>query len=97
MTETTFMFTVGYQGDAALVDKGMEARFGKASDDKLFSEGLFKPAFCRGLFRGDQSLMEKVLEAYNKATSTKYKTTEELKRAFGVNQVPPGINRTIYL
>ena len=91
------MFTIGYQGDSALVDRSNLEKFGNLGEPELLEAGLFKPAFCRSLFNQDQDGMERVLQAYNANSSQKYKNLEEIKRAFGVFSVPENIKKTVFL
>lgn len=97
MTQKDFMFTIGYQGNAALVDKSNMLRFSGKSQSELLEAGMFKPAFCRALYLEDLAGMEGVLAAYNAGSPRKYQTLEDLKRAFGVFYVPKEISRSIYL
>lgn len=91
------MFTIGYQGNAALVDKANMVHFSGKSQEELLEAGMFKPAFCRALYLEDQAAMEGVLAFYNARSPQKYRTLEDLKRAFGVFYVPKEISRSIYL
>ena len=97
MTLKNFMFTIGYQGDSALVDRANLEKYGNMEESELLAAGLYKPAFSRALYKEDQEGMERVLSSYNSKTPQKYKNLEEIKKAFGVFSVPQNITKTIFL
>ncbi|MFP4561928.1 MAG: hypothetical protein ACLFRY_01345 [Spirochaetia bacterium] len=93
MKESDFVFTLGYQGDTAIVD-GKEARkYSSYSFERLLDEGLFKPAFCKALYNEDEEGMKKVLEAYNRISGSGYSGILSLKRLFGVFDVPEVVGK----
>ena len=68
----------------------MEARkrYGKLQTAELAEAGLFKAAFCSALYSGNDHEIQVVLEAYNKGQKTSYSTVDDLKRLFGVYEIP---------
>lgn len=88
MDRADFIFTIGYQGNTAIVDTTAKKRYGGLSTARLAEKGLYKAAFCSALFSGNREEMEAVLLAYNAVSVRKYETLEELKRAYGVYSVP---------
>ena len=88
MKESDFIFTIGYQGDTAIVDGRAQRRYSSYSFDRLLEEGMFKPAFCKALYAEDEEGMKKVLEAYNRLSGSGYPSILSLKRLFGVFGVP---------
>jgi hypothetical protein len=88
MDRADFIFTIGYQGNTAIVDTAAKRRYGGLRTAQLIEKGLYKAAFCSALFSGNREEMEAVLQAYNAVSSRKYETLEELKRAYGVYEIP---------
>jgi len=93
MRREDFMFTIGYDGDTAVVDGKARKRYGKLSTSELAEAGLFKPAFCSALFSGDASEIELVIDAYNHGQEGTYATEDDLKRLFGVYEVRQDITK----
>ena len=89
-----FIFTVGYQGDTAIVDASAKKRNKGLTASELASKGLFKQAFSAALFDGDKEGMQKILEDYNRIAGTEYEDLADLKRLFGVDGVREDISRT---
>ena len=93
MRREDFMFTIGYDGDTAIIDGKARKRYGKLSTIELAEAGLFKPAFCSALFSGNESEMKTVIDAYNRGEKTSYSSREDLKRLFGVYEVRTDITK----
>ena len=93
MRREDFMFTVGYDGDTAIVDGKARKRYAKLSTKELAEAGLFKPAFCSALYSGDASEIELVIDAYNRGEGGAYATEDDLKRLFGVYEVRQDITK----
>ena len=87
MRREDFIFTIGYDGDAAIVDGKARKRYGKLTTAQLIDAGLYKPAFCSALYSGDQNEIRQVIDAYNSGESASYSTEDDLKRMFGVYEV----------
>ena len=87
MRREDFMFTIGYDGDTAIIDGKARKRYRKFSTAELAEAGLFKPAFCSALFSGDESEIQIVIDAYNRGETTSYANEEDLKRLFSVYEV----------
>ena len=93
MKESDFVFTIGYQGDTAIIDGKQARKYSSYSLDKLIEEGLFKPAFCKALYAEDEEGMKKVLETYNRVSGSDYTSILSLKRLFGVFGVPEVVGK----
>ena len=103
-----FVFTVGYEGKTAVVDGNLKKRMRKLSPPALAKEGLYKQALCAAIYdnqlskkpKGSENLeslevvLEKVLAIFNKNTEAHLSSVEDLKRTFGVFEVPEGIVNT---
>jgi hypothetical protein len=105
-----FIFTIGYEGNTAVVDGALKKRYGSLSTEQLASKGMFKQAVCAAVY--EQLLAEKngtgkemqksgglqqVLEMYNRVAERQIGTVEELKRIFGVPEVPAGIGKVMVI
>ena len=65
MTREEFIFTIGYDGDNAVVDKKSAQQYGKLSSVELFDRGLIKASVCSALFSKDKGEEQLVMERYN--------------------------------
>ena len=94
-----FVFTIGYDGSTAVVDGSLRRRFGALSTEELARKGLFKQALCSAVYeaaaRKQEPALQQILELYNAGTEHKLANSEELKRMFGVFEVPEGISRVL--
>ncbi len=97
MTRNAFVFSIGYSGGTAIVDRKLEAKYGRLTTRELFAEGLYKAAFASALYDNNTEDLEWLRVEYSRLSGTPYRNTEELKRAFGVSEVYPAIQRTSYL
>jgi len=95
MQREDFVFTIGYQGNSAVVDTKSKRKYGKLSTQDLAREGLFRQAFCSALYSGDQSEMEELVAYFREHSSIQAESAEALKRLFGVHEVPDYVNKTI--
>ena len=96
ISRADFMCTIGYEGNAAVVDASLKRACGALSTIELAEKGLFKQAVCSAIYEGGEPLA-KVLEIYNSRTAHPLAGVEELKRIFGVSEVPEGIARVIVI
>ncbi len=90
-----FVFTIGYDGSTAVVDGSLKRRFGSLNTAQLAEKGLFKQALCSAVYDEAAEDLRQVLESYNARTEHKLAGVEELKRMFGVFEVPQGITRVL--
>ena len=86
-----FIFTVGYQGDTAIVNGELKGRYGKLQSVALAEKGLFKPAVCSALFDKNEDDLAEVLSIYNKHIDKPLNSPADLKKTLGVTDVPDGI------
>jgi hypothetical protein len=100
-----FVFTIGYEGNTAVVDGSLKKKYGRWDTERLAEEGMFKQALCSAIHElsrksagadGGRSL-ERVLEIFNAQAEQKLGSVEELKRVFGVFEVPEGIARVLVI
>lgn len=88
-----FMFTVGYNGAEAIVNKETEQAGANLSINELVDKGLFKPALCKALLNDDKKGIQYLMDTYNKISGSNYKTEIQIKRLFGVYTVPDEISK----
>jgi hypothetical protein len=95
LSREDFVFTIGYDGPAAVVDGQAKRRYGSLSTRQLAELGLFRAAYSSAVFSGDPTDMETVLEFYNKAAGGSFAAGASLDRLFGV--FPVDVKRAIVL
>ena len=84
MTREEFIFTIGYDGDNAVVDKKSSKEYGKLSTAELFDKGMVKASVCSAVFSKDKGEEQLVLDKYNALASQKVESFGDLKKIFGV-------------
>ena len=85
---------IGYDGNAALVDRGLRKKLGGSSTDELLADGQFRAADASALYSGSAEEVRRVADAYNGASGSNY-TPEAIPRLFGVGRV--SVQRTLAL
>jgi len=87
LSRADFIFTIGYEGPAAVVDDQAKKRYGSLSTVELLEKGLFRAAYSSAVYAGNGGNggeMALFIEGYNKAAGTSYKPGDSLERLFGV-------------
>jgi len=82
-----FVFTIGYHGNAAIVDAKAKRKYGKMSTMNLAERGLYRSAFASALYSGDEAETEAFIRYYCEQTGTEPGETVDFKRLFGVDEV----------
>jgi hypothetical protein len=95
LSREDFVFTIGYDGPAAVVDGQAKRRNGSLSTRELAEKGLFRAAYSSAVYSKAPEDLETVLEFYNKAAGTSYTSSSSLDRLFGV--FPVEVKRAIIL
>ena len=90
-----FVFTIGYDGPAAVVDGQAKRRYSSLSTKELAEKGLFRAAYSSAIWSNDPKELETLVEIYNKICGTDLTTASPLERLFGV--FPVEVNRAIIL
>jgi hypothetical protein len=83
-----FVFTIGYQGDTAIVDGTARKRYGKLSAAELLDEGLFRAAFCAAQYDDE---LDTFVSKFREVTAIDVKSAEDLQRMYGVFGIPDSI------
>jgi hypothetical protein len=116
ISRADFVFTIGYEGNTAVVDGAMKRRHGSLSTGELAELGLYKQALCAAVYdeaaaaggrassrksggqeRPTTEVLEEILEIYNRHQEHKLGSVEDLKRLFGVFEVPAGIGKVLVI
>ena len=95
LSREDFVFTIGYDGPAAVVDGQAKKRYASLSTVQLAEKGLFRAAYSSAVFSGSKEEMRLVVEAYNKQSGSAYESEAPLERLFGV--FPVEVKRSIIL
>ncbi len=97
LSREDFVFCIGYDGAAAIVDGRAKKQYGKLSTMELAEEGLYRAAFASAFYdlEKDGGPMKEFIAFFNSRAGTSYSKAEELQRLFGVNV--EDVSRTIVL
>jgi hypothetical protein len=95
LSREDFVFTIGYDGPAAVVDGQAKRRYGSLSTRELAEKGLFRAAYSSALWSKDTAELTAVVDLYNKTAGTAYTVSSSLDRLFGV--FPVEVKRAITL
>jgi hypothetical protein len=79
-----FVFTIGFDGDAAVVDRRAKAKYRGRSTMELAKAGLFRAAYASALYGDDAREMEEFLRYYDSVAGTTYAVKGDASRLFGV-------------
>ena len=93
-TREDFIFTIGYDGPAAVIDGHERKLYSKLTTQQLAEKGLFRAAYASAVWSKDAKERDLVAEIYNKTTGSSV-TADALQRLFGV--FPVEVNRSIVL
>jgi len=97
MTREDFMFTVGYDGDSAVVDMKAKKKYSKMTTMELLEAGFFKPALCSAIYSENPEELNAVLEKYNSFTDKKIDNVEQLKLVIGIQKIPKEIKEIVQI
>jgi hypothetical protein len=86
LSREDFIFTIGYDGPVAVVDKQAKKKFGKLSTGELAEKGLFRPAYSSAVYSGNNEEIELVVKAYNRLGGNSADISA-MERLFGVTLV----------
>lgn len=89
MKRDEFVFTIGYAGDTAIVDKSARRRYRTSDWRTLLEAGLLRAAFCAALYDGE---LDSFVPAFRDRTGIEADAPDQLKRLFGVFEVPESVS-----
>jgi hypothetical protein len=95
LSREDFIFTIGYDGPAAVVDREAKRRYGSLSTRELAEKGLFRAAYSSAVYSKDKAELQTVVEIYNKTAGASLTLDSPLDRLFGV--FPVDSRRSIVL
>ena len=95
LTRDEFIFTIGYDGPAAVVDGQARRRYGGLSTRELAEKGLFRAAYSSAIWSKDTKEIEALVEIYNRISGSSLTPDSPLDRLFGV--FPINVTRSITL
>lgn len=87
LSREDFVFTIGYDGAAAIVDGRAKRQYSRLSTMELAEEGLYRAAFASAFYDMGKNgkPMQDFIAFFNAKAGTAYTKAEELQRLFGVN------------
>jgi len=95
LSREEFIFTIGYDGPAAVVDGHAKKRYGSLSTRELAEKGLFRAAYSSAIWSKAPKDLETVVEVYNRVSNSSLTVDSPLERLFGVFLI--NVNRSITL
>ena len=95
LSREDFIFTIGYDGPAAVVDRQAKKKYGKLSTVELAEKGLFRAAYSSAVWSKDPKEMETLVAIYNQVSGSSLKPDSPMDRLFGV--FPIEVKRSITL
>jgi hypothetical protein len=90
-----FIFTIGYDGPAAIVDGQAKKHYGTLSTRDLAEKGLFRAAYSSAIWSQEPADLEAVVKIYNQVSGSAVTVDSPLDRLFGV--FPIKVSRSITL
>ena len=88
LSRADFMFTIGFRGSVAIVDRSARRRYARLPGRRLLELGLYKAALCAAEYDGDAPAQQAVLASYNADAVVALADVDELRARFGVFGVP---------
>ena len=100
LSREDFVFTIGYNGPAAVVDNRAKKKYGKLSTKELAEKGLFRAAYSSAVYSQNPEEQRLVAEAYNRLKGQPSDNIPDaeiaaLGRLFGV--FPVDVKRSILI
>jgi len=84
LSRPDFIFTIGYDGPAAVIDGQAKKLYSNLSTSELAEKGLFRAAYSSAIWSKDPKELEIVAEIYNRKAANSSVPAESLQRLFGV-------------
>ncbi|MDR0442356.1 MAG: hypothetical protein LBH44_03000 [Treponema sp.] len=95
LSREDFIFTIGYDGPAAVVDSQAKKRYSSFTAGELAEKGLFRAAYAAAVWSKDPKELETVVGIYNKVSGSSVSDFASLQRLFGV--FPVEVKRSIII
>lgn len=94
MKKEYFINSIGYDGEAAVVDKSRLGRNKGKNLQELLNEGSFRSAASLAVFDESDAEIEEVINAYNNISGSHYKK-EQIFKLFGIYKID--VKKTLVL
>lgn len=94
VTREEAVASIGFDGNAALVDRSMKRKYAAMNTAELAEAGFFRAATVSALYSDEPSELELVADAYNRLSGSSY-AADALPRLFGVARV--SVQKTVAL
>ncbi|MBN1243089.1 MAG: hypothetical protein JXA15_10345 [Spirochaetales bacterium] len=88
LSREDFLFTIGYDGESAIVDGKARSAYGKLGTMDLARKGLYRAAYSSALRSGKASEMEEFIAYFSALTGGAYRNSADMSRLFGVEEHP---------
>lgn len=95
LSREDFVFTIGYDGPAAVVDGQAKRRYSSLSTRELAEKGLFRAAYSSAVWSKDPKELDTLVEIYNNVSGASVTVNSPLDRLFGV--FPVEVSRSIII
>ena len=95
LSRDDFVFTIGYDGPVAVVDKLAKRRYKSLSAAELAEKGMYRAACASAIWSKNPQELTTVLEIFSKKANSALNPDISPERLFGVVLVD--VNRSIYL
>ena len=95
LSREEFIFTIGYDGPAAIIDGQAKRRYGSLSTRQLAEKGLFRAAYSSAIWSKDPTELQAVVETYNQVSGSSFTANSPLDRLFGVFPIKVSISLTL--
>jgi len=95
LSREDFVFTIGYDGPQAVVDKFAKRKYGKLTALELADKGFFRAAYSSAVYSGNEAEIDLVTKAIGRLGGYSGADLSALNRLFGVVLVD--VKRSIYI
>ncbi len=95
LSREDYIFTIGYDGPAAVVDGQAKRRYGTLGTRELAEKGLFRAAYCSAVYAKNDRELDTLIEIYNRSAGTSHTRDYAFDRLFGV--FPVDVKKSIVL
>jgi hypothetical protein len=85
---------IGYDGNAALVDRSAKKKYGHMTTKELVDAGFYRAAAASAIYSGNAGELELIAASFNKATGASY-AADAIPKLFGVGKV--NVQKTLAL
>jgi len=93
MKREDYIFSIGFDGNKAIVDKKARSGFKNLDTRALADRGMFKVAYRGAVYDEDQAGADYVLARFNEVSPIRYDNSEQLMLVFGVQAPSDDITR----